>query len=118
MSTDFCGHDRIHLMGESATRPIEPRCGTLAGLQAVLLLLAGMSQSQRLWPSAGTSSPCGLFVSRLSPQRRRALQAAASEDARLLARHKPSSGRFVSGLGLASAPHRGPLGRVQLPFLG
>ena len=118
MNMDSCGHDRVHLLGESATHPIEPRCGTLAGLQAVLLLLAGMSQSQRLWPSAGTNSPRGLFVSRLSPQRRRALQAAAGEDARLLARHEPSSGRFVSGLGLASAPHRGPLGRAQLRFLG
>ena len=71
MNIDTCGHDRVHLLGESATHPIEPRCGTLAAL----LLLAGMSQSQRLWPSAGTNSPCGLFVSRLSPQRRRALPA-------------------------------------------
>jgi len=38
-----------------------------------LLLLAGISKSQRLWPSPGTNSPYGLFESRLSPQRRRAL---------------------------------------------
>ena len=33
------------------------------------------------------------------------------------ARHKQSSGLFVFGLGLASAPHRSPLGSVQLRFL-
>ena len=47
MNIDSCGHDRVHLLGESATHPIEPRCGTLAGLQAVLLLLAGMSPQRR-----------------------------------------------------------------------
>ena len=64
MKPDFCGHDRVHLLGESATHPIEPRCGTLAAL----LLLAGK-------------------------------QPAASSR-------------------LAIAPHRSPLGRVQLRFLG
>ena len=43
MKPDFCGHDRVHLLGESATHPIEPRCGTLAAL----LLLAGMSPQRR-----------------------------------------------------------------------
>ena len=48
MKPDFCGHDRVHLLGESATHPIEPRCGTLAAL----LLLAGMSpQRRRALPS-------------------------------------------------------------------
>ena len=42
MNTDFCGHDHFHLLGESATRPSGLRCGRLAGLQAVLILLAGM----------------------------------------------------------------------------
>ncbi len=57
-------HETLHLLGDSATHPIEPRCGALAAL----LLLAGMS-----------------------PQRRRALP---------------------------PHPQRGPLGRVQLRFLG
>ena len=61
MNIDICTHDNVHLLGESATHPNEPRCGTLAAL----LLLAGMSQSQRLWPSPGTNSPYGLFVSGL-----------------------------------------------------
>ena len=43
MKPDFCGHDRVHLLGESATHPFEPRCGTLAAL----LLLAGMSPQRR-----------------------------------------------------------------------
>ena len=43
MNIDSCGHDRVHLLGESATHPIEPRCGTLVAL----LLLAGMSPQRR-----------------------------------------------------------------------
>ncbi len=63
MNIDIGTHDNVHLLGASATHPIEPRCGTLAAL----LPLAGMSQSQsqRLWPSPGTNSPYGLFVSGL-----------------------------------------------------
>ena len=80
MRCGFRSHDHLHLMGDSATRPIEPHWRTLAGLQAVFL-------------SQGT-------------------------EALACARHKQSSGLFVFGLGLASAPHRGPLGRVQLRFLG
>ena len=74
MNIDICTHENVHLLGESATRPIEPRYGTLAAL----LLLAGMS-----------------------PQR----QAQARRRARLRQ-------------ALASAPHRSPLGRVQLRNLG
>ena len=30
MNIDFCSHDGVHLLGESATHPSGPRCGTLA----------------------------------------------------------------------------------------
>ena len=43
MNIDFSSHDHFHLLGESATHPIEPRCGTLAAL----LLLAGRSPQRR-----------------------------------------------------------------------
>ncbi len=43
MDIDLCTHDSDHLMGDNATHPIEPRCGTLAAL----LLLAGMSLRRR-----------------------------------------------------------------------
>ena len=43
MNIDICTHDSVHLLGESATQTIEPRCGALA----VLLLLAGMSLQRR-----------------------------------------------------------------------
>ena len=43
MNIDICTHDNVHLLGESATRPIEPRYGALAAL----LLLAGMSPQRR-----------------------------------------------------------------------
>ena len=87
VNVDVCHHDEAHLMGDTATRPIEPRWRTLA----VLLRQGG--------------------------------------DALACARHKQSSGLFVSGhslaggypassLRLASAPHRSPLGRVQLRFRG
>ena len=56
MKPDFCGHDRVHLLGESATHPIEPRCGTLAAL----LLLAGMSpQRRRALPSRRIAAHSG-----------------------------------------------------------
>ncbi len=29
MNADFCTHDHLHLIGDSATHPIEPRCGAL-----------------------------------------------------------------------------------------
>jgi len=43
MNIEISIHDRPHLLGESATHPIEPRCGALAAL----LLLAGMSPQRR-----------------------------------------------------------------------
>ena len=43
MTIGNCAHDPRHLVGDSATRPIEPRCGTLAAL----LLLAGISPRSR-----------------------------------------------------------------------
>ena len=39
MNTGIRDHDQLDRVGESATHPIEPRCGALAAL----LLLAGMS---------------------------------------------------------------------------
>ena len=39
MDTEIRSHEHPYLLGESATHPIEPRCGTLAAL----LRLAGMS---------------------------------------------------------------------------
>ena len=71
MDIDPSPQDHLHRLGESATYPIEPRCGALAALR----LRAGLSQSQRLWPSPDTNSPYGLFVSGLSPQRRRPCRA-------------------------------------------
>ena len=48
MNIDICTHENVHLLSESATRPIEPRYGTLAAL----LLLAGMSpQCRRALPA-------------------------------------------------------------------
>ena len=44
MNTNIRGPDRPHLVGESATHPIEPRCGALAAL----LLLADLSPQRRL----------------------------------------------------------------------
>ncbi len=43
MNIDFFPHDQRHPLGECATRPIEPRYGTLAAL----LLLAGISPQRR-----------------------------------------------------------------------
>ncbi len=43
MTIGFLDHDKLHLLGDSATHPIEPRYGALA----VLLLLAGMSPQRR-----------------------------------------------------------------------
>ena len=64
MDTEIRVHDHPHLIGERATHPIEPRCGTLAALLRLAL-----------------QEPVALSR-------------------------------------LASAPNHGPLGRVQLPFLG
>jgi len=43
MNAEIFSHDDHHRLGDSATHPIEPRCGTLAAL----LLLAGMSPQRR-----------------------------------------------------------------------
>ncbi|MET7014473.1 hypothetical protein [Uliginosibacterium flavum] len=43
MKTKFRPHASLHLLGERATRPVEPRCGTLAAL----LLLAGKGPLRR-----------------------------------------------------------------------
>ena len=69
MNAHFLGFECQIQFVPSATHPIEPCCGTLAAL---------LRQSQRLWPSTGTNSPQGLFVSGLSlagtsPQRRHVL---------------------------------------------
>ena len=53
MNIEIRTHDHPHRLGENATDSIEPRCDAPAGLQSVLFLLAGMGQSQRLWPSMG-----------------------------------------------------------------
>ncbi len=56
MDIEIRSHDHSHLLGESATHPIEPRCGTLAAL----LRLAGMSPQR--------CPPCRARLSRsLSP---------------------------------------------------
>ena len=74
MNIEVLPHDSLHLLGESATHPIEPRCGTLA---ALLALQAAPSEA---WPFARHGQSTGLPVSGLSlagmsPQRRRALPA-------------------------------------------
>ena len=43
MHTEISTHDHRHRLGQSATHPIQPRCGTLAAL----LLVAGMSPPRR-----------------------------------------------------------------------
>jgi len=43
MGIEIHRHAPLHRMGESATRPIEPRCGT----PTTLLLVAGRSQPPR-----------------------------------------------------------------------
>jgi hypothetical protein len=44
MSSQISSNEHHHLLGESATHPIEPRYGTLAAL----LLVAGISPPPRL----------------------------------------------------------------------
>ncbi len=66
MNIDICTHDNVHLLGKSATHPIEPRCGTLAALLsqgAQALALARHKQSTGLFVS-------GLSLAGMSPQRR------------------------------------------------
>jgi hypothetical protein len=78
MHTEISSHDHPHRLGESATHPIGPRCGTLAAL----LHLAGRAKPGAL-PFARHSQSTGLSVSGLSlagmsPEQRRALPARRS----------------------------------------
>ena len=57
MNTHFLGFEYQIQVAPIATRLIELCSGLLSSL---------LCQSQRLWPSAGTNSPQGLFVSGLS----------------------------------------------------
>ena len=71
MNIDFCGHDRTHVLGDSATHPIEPHWRTLAAL---------LSQGAEALACARHKQSSGLFMSGhslagMSPQRRRALPA-------------------------------------------
>jgi hypothetical protein len=89
---DFPRHDHAHLLGDSATHPIAPPSGALAALR-ILAMAQAIAAVRPCRPRArGTLAP--------------------------LAKREPSSGRFSSGLALASPPDFGPLGRVQLPDVG
>ena len=56
MNIDIRTHDNVHLLGEIATRPLEPRYGALAAL----LLLAGMSpQCRRALPARRITAHSG-----------------------------------------------------------
>jgi hypothetical protein len=62
MNTDISAHDHFQHLGESATHPIELRCGTLAAL----LLLAGTSpQRRRALPSNRITAHLGVFNCRI-----------------------------------------------------
>ncbi len=85
MKIDLCSHDNLHVLGGSATCPIEPRCGTLAALLsqgAEALALARHKQSSGLFVS-------GLGLAGMSPRRRRVLPAH-----RITAHSGPSNYRF------------------------
>ena len=92
MDSEIRSHDHPHLLGESATHPIEPRCGTLAAL-----LRLALHEPAALSPLQG---------------------AAQSQPEPVGAVHWHAGARGAAALTLASAPHHGPLGRVQLPFPG
>ena len=58
MNADVRDPDEHHRVGDSATRPIRPRCGALAAL----LLLAGMSpQRRRALPAHRIAARSGAF---------------------------------------------------------
>ena len=92
MDTEILTHDNPHLLGERATHPIEPRYGTLAAL-----LRLALHEPAALCPLQG---------------------AAQSQPEPVGAVHWHAGARGAAALTLASAPHHGPLGRVQLPFPG
>jgi hypothetical protein len=56
MNIEFCGHGELHLLGESATHPIEPRYGVLA---ALLLLAAMRPQRRRALPAPRIAAHSG-----------------------------------------------------------
>ena len=92
MDTEIRFHYHPHLLGASATHPIEPRYGTLAALLRLTL-----HEPAALSPLQG---------------------AAQSQPAPVRAVHWHAGASGAAALTFASAPHHGPLGRVQLPFLG
>ena len=92
MDTEISSHHHPHRLGQSATHPIEPRCGTLAAL-----LRLALHEPAALSPLQG---------------------AAQSQPEPVRAVHWHAGANGAAALTLASAPHHGPLGRVQLPFLG
>ncbi len=56
MNTDYLGYDRVHLLGDSATHPIEPPRPRLAAL----LRLAGSSLLRcRAYPDAPATAHSG-----------------------------------------------------------
>ena len=58
MNADDLAYEQHRLAGDSATRPIEPRCDALAAL----LLLAGMSpQRRRALPGRRSAARSGAF---------------------------------------------------------
>ncbi|MBA4261469.1 MAG: hypothetical protein C0443_05465 [Comamonadaceae bacterium] len=56
MNTEFFGYAEHPLLGESATHPIEPRCGALA---ALLLLAAMRPQRRRALPAPRIAAHSG-----------------------------------------------------------
>ena len=78
MDIEFLPHDRLHRLGESATHPIEPRCGALAAARREALLDAArcVVQTHALAPTAGVTAPQSRVVVRrvLAAQVESALQ--------------------------------------------
>jgi hypothetical protein len=58
MNTEIHTHDDRHHLGESATHPIAPRCGTLA---ALLLLAGGSPPRRRALPAHRITAHSGAF---------------------------------------------------------
>jgi hypothetical protein len=52
-------HDHVHPSGESATHPIEPRCGTLAALR-ILAMPLGIAAARAL-PAHRNTARSGAF---------------------------------------------------------
>ena len=92
MNASFRAHEQGHLKGDNATHPIEPRWRLLAAL-----LPLALTSPQRRQPCRPQSSQRLAFF-------------ALSKCARAHLEPQP--------LSFASAPHRSPLGRVQLRLPG